>query len=89
MYAQLTKGYICQADLPNMRSAKFGVMVFKASMLDLGVDLPGRSAKYEICQADLTNMRSAKFGVTVFKASMLDWQGVDLPGRSGKYEISQ
>ena len=48
------------------RSAKFGVMVFKASMLDRW----GRSAS-----------RSAKFGVTVFKASMLNcwWEEVDLP----------
>ena len=31
------------------RSAKFGVMVFKASVVDnWGLDLPGRSAKYEL-----------------------------------------
>ena len=46
------------------RSAKFGVAVCKASMLDWE---GGRSAS-----------RSAKFGVAVFKASMLDWWGVDL-----------
>ena len=64
MYAQLTGG----------SSAKFGVTVCKASMVDYwGVHLPGRSAK---------------FGVTVFKASMLNW-GVDLLGRSAKYEICQ
>ena len=39
------------------RSVKFGVVVFKASMLNLW---GGRSAS-----------RSAKFGVVVFKASML------------------
>ena len=64
-------------------------------MLDWwGVDLPGRSAKYEICQVwcngiqgiyasigrgvDLPG-RSAKFGVMVFNVSMLGWQRVDLP----------
>ena len=43
-------------------SAKFGVAVFKASMLDWGVP----SAKVG---------SSAKLGVAVFKASMLDWGG--------------
>ena len=33
IYAQLGR-LMCQADLPNMRSAKFGVMVFMASMVD-------------------------------------------------------
>ena len=42
------------------RSAKSGVVVFKASMFNEG----GRSAS-----------RSAKFGVAVFQASMLDWLG--------------
>ena len=44
------------------RSAKFGVVVFKACMVDWG----DRSAR-----------TSTKFGVTVLKASMIDW-GVDL-----------
>ena len=49
------------------RSAKFGVVVFKASMLNcLGVNLP---CIYVHCAI---SARSAKFGVAVFKASMLD-----------------
>ena len=53
-----------------MRSAKFHVMVFKASMLHWqGVYLPNmRSVS-----------RSARFGVMVFKASMLN-----LGGRSAR-----
>ena len=47
-------------------SAKFGAVVFKASMLN---SLAGPSAK--VCS-------SAKFCVLVFKASMLDW-GVHWP----------
>ena len=40
--------HLCSID-GGGRSAKFGGMVFKASMVDYwGVDLPGRSAKYEL-----------------------------------------
>ena len=48
------------------RSAKFGVAIFKASMLNW---LGGQSA-LGICEL-LYIYRSAKFGVAVFKASML------------------
>ena len=44
------------------RSGTFGVVVLKASMLDLGKDLPV----------------PLQFGIAVFKACMLDWWGVDL-----------
>ena len=51
------------------RSAKFGVAVFKASMLDwLGVHLP---EVYVHCSA----ITCDKFGVVVLKASMLKWLG--------------
>ena len=53
------------------RSAKFGVVVFKTSMLKWGA-VGGRSA-----------IRSAKFGVAVFKASMLNGLG----GRSAKFAV--
>ena len=50
------------------RSAKFGVAVFKASMLPwVYVIVLYRSA-----------MRGAKFGVAVFKVSLFNW-GVNLP----------
>ena len=48
-----------------IRCAKFGVAVFKASLLDWGGQLTmGIYALFYI-------YRSAKFGVVVFKASML------------------
>ena len=53
------------------RSAKFGVVVFKASMLDC----KGDSSTIGICALFYIYIyiyRSAKFGVAVFKASMLD-----------------
>ena len=57
-----------------MRCAKFGVSVFKISMLDWlgGQSVMGIYALFYI-------YRSAKFGVAVFKASMLHCQGVHLP----------
>ena len=56
-----------------IRCAKFGVAVFKESMLDCkGVNLPWVYALFGI-------YRSAKFGVAVFKASMLDCKGINLP----------
>ena len=51
-----------------MRCAKFGVVVFKASILDW----LGRSICYGYMCIVLYIYRSAKFGVAVFKASMLD-----------------
>ena len=50
------------------RSATFGVVVFKASMLDC---LGGQICHGYMCIV-LHIYRSAKFGVVVFKASMLD-----------------
>ena len=51
------------------RSAKFGVVVFKASMLDW---LGGQSAIGTCVLFYIYIYRSAKFGVAVFKASMLN-----------------
>ena len=51
------------------RSAKFGEVVFKASMLDWpgGSNLP-----WVYVHCSIYRERSAKFVVVVFKASMLD-----------------
>ena len=53
-----------------MRCAKFGVVVFKASMLNWGVHLPWL---YMHClYIERSDMRCAKFPAAVFKASILD-----------------
>ena len=72
------------------RSAKFGVVVFKASMHNCR----GGSSAIGICTLFYIYIyiymyiyiyiyiyiyRSAKFGVVVFKAFMLNWLGVNLP----------
>ena len=53
-----------------LRSAKFGVVVFKAPMLDC----KGGQSAMSICTL-FYMYRPAKFGVAVFRASMLDWPG--------------
>ena len=56
------------------RSAKFGVVVFKASMLDC----KGGSSAMGICPLFYI-YRSAKFGVVAFRASMPNWLWINLP----------
>ena len=68
------------------RSAKFGVVVLKASILNWQ---GGKSAKFGVTYSrhlwsidrGSSASTSAKFGVAVFKASMFNWRGggVDLP----------
>ena len=66
------------------RSAKFGVMVFKASMLDLG----GRSAKFGVVvfKASMLDCRgegrSAKFSV-MYSRHLCSIGGTDLPADQG------
>ena len=58
------------------RAAKFGVVVFKASMLNWwGSICQVWCSSIQGIYAWLTGGPSAKFGVLVFKASMLDWLG--------------
>ena len=57
-----------------IRCAKFGVAVFKASMLDCN----GGQAVIGICALLYiyrSAMSCAKFDLAVFKASMLNWRG--------------
>ena len=49
--------------------ARFGVAVFKASMLNWG----GQCAMGMCALLYRSVIRCAKFGVAVFKVSMLDW----------------
>ena len=56
------------------RCAKFGVAVFKASMLNWGL---GDQSAMGICALFYiyrSAIRCAKFGIVVFKTSMLGWR---------------
>ena len=64
MYAQLVGG----------RSGKFGVAVFKASMLDWGRSA-STSAMFGLAVFKASASISAQFGVVVFKACMLNCGG--------------
>ena len=98
-HAQVMGGSICHGYMCIVlyiyiyRSAKFGVVVLKAFMLDwLGdicqvwcnniqgnhAQVMGGQSAMGIC-ALFYIYRSAKFGVVVLKASMLDWLGGHLP----------
>ena len=60
-----------------IRCAKFGVAVFKASMLDWGVgsqSAMGICALFYIYIYIRSAIRCDTFGVVAFKASMLDWR---------------
>ena len=62
-----------------MRCAKFGVAVFKASMLNcLGSSICHRYMCIVYIYIYRSAMRCAKFGVVVFKACMLYYLGVHL-----------
>ena len=57
-----------------MSCAKFGVVVFKASILDWRGDIDHRYMCI-VLYIYISAISCAKFGVVVFKASMLNWRG--------------
>ena len=60
-----------------IRCAKFGVMVFKASMLDWRRGWESICHRYMCIVQYISASRSAKISVVVFKASLHKW-GVNL-----------